>query len=72
MFILQTPGNVIIILLQILYHQNWTTWITYLITFVEQGTIVVILLVLKYKNRSSVDNMVDVNYDTDSDYEDII
>ena len=52
MFIMQTPGNAVIIVFQILYHQNWTTWITYVITLVEQATIVVILLIFKFRDRN--------------------
>jgi len=55
MFIIQTPGNAIIIIFQILYHQNWTTWFNYVITLAEQGTIVVILLIIRYKNRRQID-----------------
>ena len=51
MFILQTPGNAVIILLQILYKQNWTTWITYVVLLVEQATIVIIMLVLRRRQR---------------------
>lgn len=53
MFILQTPGNIMIIIAQILYRQSWTTWITYLVIFIEQSIIVVILIVLKYKQRDT-------------------
>jgi len=55
MFIMQTPGNCIVILFQVLYHQDWTTWITYVITFVEQSTIVVILIVFMCRDRASID-----------------
>lgn len=51
MFIIQTPGNLVIIILQVLYQQSWTTWITYLVIFVEQAAIVIILLVFKYRER---------------------
>ncbi|ARF09971.1 PQ loop repeat protein [Indivirus ILV1] len=49
MFGLQTPGNIMIIILQILYKQNWSTWITYLVLLIEQSTIVIILLIFKYR-----------------------
>ena len=49
MFLLQTPGNAITILFQILYHQNITTWGTYVICLVEQSIIVAILLVFKWR-----------------------
>lgn len=51
MFLIQTPGNIMVIILQLLYRQNWTTWITYVVLLVEQGTIVIILLVLKYREK---------------------
>lgn len=49
MFGLQTPGNIMIIILQVLYRQNWSTWIAYVVLLAEQGTIVIILLVFKYR-----------------------
>lgn len=49
MFIIQTPGNLIIIMFQaVLFKQNWSTWISYVVTFVEQLIILVILLVYKF------------------------
>ena len=74
MFIMQTPGNAIIIIFQILYHQNWTTWFSYVITLVEQGTIVSILLILKCRDRTQIDtewgnfNYMDFSDDSDGDY----
>jgi len=47
MFCLQTPGNAMIIILQIIYKQHWTSWIGYVILFVEQLLIVIILIVFK-------------------------
>lgn len=52
MFIMQTPGNAIIIMFQILYDQDWTTWFAYAVTLVEQLIIVIILIVLKCRNRN--------------------
>lgn len=52
MFILQTPGNILIIFFQLLYHQSITTWGTYAISFAEQLTIVIILLILKCKTNN--------------------
>ena len=49
MFLMQTPGNAVTILFQILYHQNITTWGTYVICLVEQSIIVVILLFFRWK-----------------------
>lgn len=56
MFCLQTPGNIMIIILQILYRQNWSTWITYLVLLVEQGTIVIILIIYKIKENKNENN----------------
>lgn len=53
MFVMQTPGNAIIIVLQILYYQNWTTWFCYVITLIEQGIIVFILLIFKYYDKEN-------------------
>ena len=51
MFLIQTPGNAIIIVFQaILSSQNWSTWIAYVFNLVEQLIIVVILIVLKCVN----------------------
>lgn len=53
MFLIQTPGNGLIIIFQaILNHQNWSTWIAYLFNLIEQLIIVVILIVLKCISRS--------------------
>ena len=55
MFLVQAPGNLIIIIFQaVLSHQDWSTWISYLVMFIEQGTIVVILIVLKCKYNVDV------------------
>lgn len=59
MFIMQTPGSVVVMVFQILYHQDWTTWITYVITFVEQGIIVIILIVLKFYPNTVTEINVD-------------
>lgn len=72
MFIMQTPGNAVIIIFQILYRQNWTTWFSYVVTLVEQSTIVVILLVFKCRDRTRVDEFslvgaVDYSSDEESD-----
>jgi uncharacterized protein with PQ loop repeat len=56
MFIMQTPGNAVIILFQVLYRQNWTTWITYVITLAEQSVIVIILIVFTCRDRSNIDS----------------
>lgn len=61
MFFLQTPGNIMIIILQILYKQDWTTWIAYLVLFVEQLTIIIILLILKWRTRNVEPIILDVS-----------
>ncbi len=74
MFIMQTPGNAVIIIFQILYRQNWTTWFAYVITLAEQGIIVVILLVFKCRDRTRIDefSLVDpTDYSSDEDTEEI-
>ena len=67
MFFLQTPGNILIIILQILYKQDWTTWISYVVLFAEQLAIIIILLVLKWRNRNNIDAVI-INV-SDSDEE---
>jgi len=54
MFIIQGPGNGVIITFQILYHQDWSTWIAYVITLVEQLLIIVILLIFKCRQRHRI------------------
>ncbi len=61
MFCIQTPGNIMIIILQILYRQNWSTWITYLILLLEQGTIVIILIVFKIRENKKNKNYSENN-----------
>lgn len=56
MFVMQTPGNAIIIVFQILYHQSVTTWATYAVCLIEQATIVGILLYFKWRDRNNIIN----------------
>jgi uncharacterized protein with PQ loop repeat len=52
MFALQTPGNIIIIVFQaVLFKQPVSTWITYLITCIEQTLILVIIIVYYIRDR---------------------
>ena len=44
MYLLQTPGNVVVIIFQILFHASVYTWITYLVVLVEQMIILSLLL----------------------------
>ena len=55
MFLLQTPGNVVVIAFQILSHQGVSTWGTYVVCLVEQGIIVVILIIYKIRDGASAD-----------------
>jgi uncharacterized protein with PQ loop repeat len=50
MYIMQTPGNLFLILFQIIFHNPITTWITYLIVLFEQLTILILLIYNYYKN----------------------
>lgn len=69
MFVMQTPGNAIIILFQILYRQSFTTWGTYVVYFVEQSIIVIILLIYKWRdrNRTVYDGIVSENVNLNND-----
>ncbi len=69
MFIMQSPGNIVIILLQILYKQNWTTWVTYVVTFIEQTIIVILLLIYKYKTYNNINNEITNTEITNTDIE---
>ena len=64
MFCLQTPGNIMIIILQILYRQNWSTWSPYVVLLIEQGTIVIILIIFKIRDTRryrQMDSMILTN-----------
>jgi uncharacterized protein with PQ loop repeat len=52
MFIIQTPGNLVIVMFQaVLYQQNWSTWISYVVLCAEQLIIVIMLIVFKCQQR---------------------
>jgi len=55
MFLFQAPGNAVIIILQVLYKQNWTTWITYVFLLAEQGLIVGLIIYFRYK-KNKIEN----------------
>lgn len=62
MFILQTPGSIVIIIFQaVLFEQNWSTWISYVVLFVQQLTIVIILIVYKCRARNQ---MIEIDHPT--------
>ena len=57
MFLLQTPGNVIIIVFQaVLYKTALSTWITYVILFIEQS--IILTQMTYYYFRDSKDNLM--------------
>ena len=51
MYALQTPGNVINIIFQIIYETPITTWITYVICLIQQGIILILMIYFHYKNQ---------------------
>lgn len=60
MYILQTPGNAIIIIFQaVIYHGHISTWITYAIVFVEQ--LIVLLLMIYYHYRPRKDIVINID-----------
>ena len=69
MFIFQTPGNAIIIVMQILYHQSWTTWVSYLVTLIEQTIIVILLIVYKRRRRTELIINLDPELSSESDFD---
>lgn len=70
MFIMQTPGNAIIIVFQIMYRQSFTTWGTYVVSLIEQGIIVVILTIYKWRDQHQ-NEMTDIETgDSESEQED--
>lgn len=61
MFLMQAPGNIVIIIFQaVLSHQDWSTWISYLITFIQQSIIVVLIIYFKCR-RSTVPETFETN-----------
>jgi uncharacterized protein with PQ loop repeat len=57
MFIMQIPGNVLIIGLQLLYNQEWSTWAAYVVQLIEQSLIVVLIFRAK-KETKKVQRMI--------------
>lgn len=51
MYALQTPGNIINILFQILYNSPISTWITYVICLVQQSIILGLMIYFHCKNK---------------------
>jgi len=48
---LQTPGNIINIVFQILYNSPISTWITYVICLVQQSIILGLMIYFHCKNK---------------------
>ena len=52
MYVIQTPGNIVIIVCHaFIYHSSVSTWITYLVVFIEQFIILLLMLYYRYRNR---------------------
>jgi uncharacterized protein with PQ loop repeat len=70
MFIVQTPGNLVIILFQaVLYQQNWSTWISYVILCAEQLVIAIMLIVFKCQRLSGSSNDAELTTPSGADEE---
>jgi uncharacterized protein with PQ loop repeat len=72
MFLMQAPGNVIIIVFQaVLFKQPVSTWISYVITCIEQTMILVIIGWYWYRDRKIQESLTSVtllaNEDDDDD-----
>jgi len=46
MYVLQTPGNIINIIFQILYDSPISTWITYAICLIQQSIILILMMLM--------------------------
>ena len=62
MYVLQTPGNIIIIIFHaIIYESPITTWITYVVIFVEQTIILVLMIIFIKREREKKIQMVEID-----------
>lgn len=60
MFILQAPGNIVIIIFQaVLYKQHTSTWISYLMNLIQQVTIIALMVWIRYKP----DDDIEISFD---------
>jgi uncharacterized protein with PQ loop repeat len=50
LFILQIPGNLLMIILQLLYKQDWTTWCPYLVSSIQQIIIIIVMIYNRYQS----------------------
>ena len=58
-FIIQTPGNVVIIVFQaVIYNAAVSTWITYLIVFVEQSIILMQMTYYHFRKDRELENVI--------------
>jgi len=63
MYILQTPGNIIIIVFQaIVFKLPLTTWLTYFIVLIEQAVILILMLIFRNNDKNVEVNIVDVEF----------
>ncbi len=71
MFIFQTPGNIVIIIFQaVLFNQSISTWITYLITCIEQTIILGLIIYYYIRDRNKpVTQSINTTSDEDSNTE---
>jgi len=58
MFLIQIPGGIISIILQILYGADWTIWLSYGIVVCEQIIIVLIVARIKYIKKKENEYML--------------
>lgn len=63
MYALQTPGNLFLIVFQILFGNPITTWITYLVVLFEQLTILVLLLFFHFSKADFVNYEENLKFD---------
>jgi uncharacterized protein with PQ loop repeat len=57
MYVLQTPGNIINIIFQILYDSPISTWITYAICLIQQSIILVLMMWFYFREMEETEEM---------------
>ena len=73
MYALQIPGNIITIVFQaVLFGQPVSTWITYVISCIEQTVVFVLILVFHYRNRNDTQQFVEEWENSPEDTEEIL
>ena len=68
MYIFQTPGNILNIIFQIIYHAPISTWITYLICLIQQGIILILMIYFHYKNKI-IENVINDEFEEEIEEE---